>query len=335
MQQIKSKNIQSQSGYPEESAGRLMTVNVPVVHEDATIGDIERTLLKKGNRFETINYIYLVDAQNKLKGIVSIKDLFHYPKAQAAKELFPKNIVTANAYTDQEQVALLALKHNIKAVPVVDTAGKLLGVVTSDTILSVLHSENVEDALRFAGAMKIDNPAVNIIKAKSWFHFRKRLPWLVIGLFGGLATAIVVRYFEGTLEEQIAIAAFIPVVVYMADAVGTQTQTIFIRSLALTHDLDMKKYVWREFKVNLSLAILLGLLIFGFSFLWIGSGTLSTVLGISIMLTVLTAMLVAITLPWLFQKFHYDPAIASGPFATIIRDITSLLIYFAVVSLLL
>lgn len=336
MVQTKTKNAGSQTHtYPPESAGRIMAENVPATHESATVSDIEQLLFKNAGEYETVNYIYLLDGHGKLTGVVSMKDLLRAKKSQPAKELSPEKLITARTHTDQERVALLAIEHSIKAIPVVDPSGKFLGVVPPDTILQVLHSENVEDALRLAGAGKIDNPAVGIIKAGARLHFRKRLPWLIIGLLGGILAAFVVRLFEGALAEQLALAAFIPAVVYMADAVGAQTQTIFVRSMALTHTLDMKAYVLREFRVNLALAVILSFLIAAFSLVWLGSPILSLVLGISIMITVLAAMGVAIAMPWIFLKLRYDPAIASGPFATVVRDITSLLIYFGVASLFL
>ena len=131
------------------------------------------------------------------------------------------------------------------------------------------------------------------------------------------------------------LSAFIPAIVYTADAVGTQTQIIFIRSLAIDHHLDILKYLWRELKVNVFLALILGLLISLFALLWMGSGVLCLILGLSVVLTVLVAMAVAVTMPLVLQKMNFDPAIASGPFATVIRDVMSLLIYLAIAKLFL
>ena len=211
----------------------------------------------------------------------------------------------------------------------------MLGVIPSDVILNILHNENIEDVLRFAGVNKLKDPAVSIIKASAAIHFRKRLPWLILGLFGGIVAALVIGFFEEALRVHLALAAFIPAVVYMADAVGSQTQIIFVRSLALNHKLNLKKYIWREARVNLFLALVLGVIISIVSLLWWKSSLLGIILGVSIFLTILTAMAVAIFLPWLFSKFKYDPAIASGPFATVIRDILSLLIYFGIAQVML
>lgn len=316
-------------------AGRLMTSKVPIISKDATVSDVEKLLLKKTDEFETINYIYLTDQYQRLKGVISIKELFRSPKEAKVSRLIIKDIASVRTHTDQEKVALLALKHNLKAVPVVDKDDRLLGVVPSDTILKILNTENIEDALHMVGAGKLENPAVSIIKAPALLHFKKRLPWLVLGLIGGIIAAFIVGFFERSLEEQIALAAFIPAIVYMADAVGAQVQTIFIRSLALQKSLDLKKYLWREVRVNIFLSLVLGGLIFLFSFLWLASLPLSFVLGFSVFLTVLSAMVIALGLPLFLQKIRFDPAVASGPFATVLRDIISLLIYFGIAAWLL
>ncbi len=319
--------------FQPESAASLMTAKVPMSDSNATIADIERMLFEKIKELETINYIYLVDKNKKLEGVISIKDIFLLPKTTLISRVMTKDLVSVQSCTDQEKVALLALQNNLKAIPVVDKENRLLGIVPSDVVLNILHNENIEDALRSVGMGKLKDPAINIIKAPALLHFRKRLPWLILGLLGGVVAAFIVEFFETALKSQLILAAFIPAVVYMADAVGSQTQTIFIRSLALDHHLNLKKYIGREVKVNLSLALILGIIISIISSLWQQSSLLGIILGFSIFATVLAAMAVAIILPWLFSKIKYDPAIASGPLATVIRDILSLFIYFSIAQI--
>lgn len=332
---VKGNHYSINQNFPPESAGRLMTAKIPLTDSDATIADVEKMLFGKTKELETINYIYIVDKSKKLKGVISVKEVFCLPKTTLVSQIMTKDLVLVRPHTDQEKVALLALQHNLKTIPVVDKENHFLGVVPSDVILNILHNENIEDVLRFAGVGKLKDPAVGIIKAPAVVHFRKRLPWLILGLLGGIAAAFIVGFFEDALRVQLILAAFIPAVVYMADAVGAQTQIIFIRSLALDHNLDLKKYIRREVKVNLALALVLGIIISSISLLWWQSSLLGAILGISIFVTVLTAMAVAIFLPWLFSKIKYDPAIASGPFATVIRDILSLLIYFSIAQVML
>lgn len=330
-----SNQVAIKNHYPKESVGKIMSTNMPTVTENATVSDVESLLIKKAGDFESINYIYILNSVGGLTGVASIKELFRSPKKELAKNLSPQKIITVRARADQEKAVLLALKHGLKEIAVVDKDNLFLGAVPSDRILEILNDESVEDVLRHAGLTKLENPAVSIIHAGVWLHFRKRLPWLILGLGGGILAAFVVDFFEVALQKQIMLAAFIPAIVYIADAVGSQTQTIFIRSLALDSELDLKKYLLREFRVNFSLALVLGVIAFLFSFLWLGSQGLSLVLGLSIVCTIITATIVALSLPKMLVKLNYDPAIASGPFATVLRDISSLLIYFIIASLIL
>lgn len=330
---MKNKNLNQTNKkeyFSSEMALRKMTTKIPFVDKSKNVGEIKSYLFKNSDKFETINYIYVVDKTNKLKGVISIKDIFRLSRTKKASKIMKKRLITACPHTDQERVALLAIKHNLKAIPVIDKQKKFLGVVPSDTILNILHDEDIEDALHFAGVHEFDDSALNIIKAPARVHFKKRIPWLILGLFGGVVAAFIVGFFEEALKAQLILAAFIPAVVYMADAVGTQVQIIFVRSLALDHKIDLRKYILREVKVSFSLAALLGVMIFAISFLFLNNFLLGIILAASIFVTVIVATGVAIFLPWIFQKYNYDPAIASGPFATVIRDILSLLIYFSI-----
>jgi len=323
-----------QQAYPKNSAGRLMTTQVPVVPAQATVGDVRKTLFEQSDTFDTLNYIYVTDTEGILRGVVSIRELFSASENTPVLTLSPETLVTARVHTDQERVALLALKHNIKSIPIIDKEGIFLGAVPSDTILNILHSESIEDVLRFAGSNTFENPARDLMTAGVFTHFGKRIPWLMVGLVGGLVAAGVVSIFEASLAGQLVLVAFIPAVVYMADAVGSQTQMIFVRSMALDHGFAIRTYVWREARINLLLATVLGTLMYVLSYVWLKLPIVSLILGISIAATIIVSMIVAIGLPWILQKCKQDPAIASGPPATVSRDILSLFIYFLIIATL-
>jgi magnesium transporter len=265
-------------------------------------------------------------------GVFSIKDVFQKPYETKISDILTSDIVKAHLHTRQEKVALLALKNNLKAIPVVDKENIFLGVVPSDVILEILHNENVEDALLGAGIHKFKDPVVSIIHASAFLHFKKRLPWLVLGLVGGTLAAFIVNAFTEILKIQLILAAFIPSIVYIADAVGAQTQTLYIRSLAIDNKLNFKKYVLREIRVGLSLALVLAAIMGAVGLLWYQVPLLGLVLALSFFSTIVIAVIVAILLPSLFLKLKLDPAITSGPFATIVRDISSLLIYFLIAT---
>lgn len=324
-----------QTIHHQRSAGALMTKNVPVVQLTATLKDVEKLLFQKTKTFETINYVYVVDEAGHLQGAISVKEIFRRPKNTPVKKFILRDVVSTTQTTDQEHVALMAIKHNIKAIPVVDKNGKFLGIVPSDKILEVLHNKSIEDILRSAGIKTNHSNGYDLMRASAFVHFKKRFPWLLFGLCGGIFAAIIVNYFETSLKEEILLASFIPTVVYMADAVGSQTQTIFIRSLALHHLLDGKRYMFRELKVSFLLAIVLSMFIALVVLLWKGSFLMGMILASSIFSTILAASVIAVLLPLAFLKFRSDPAIASGPFATIIRDLLSVLIYFSIAEIML
>jgi magnesium transporter len=159
-----------------------------------------------------------------------------------------------------------------------------------------------------------------------------RLPWLVLGLLGGVLSAIVIGLFEETLQKQLILAAFVPTIVYMADAVGSQSQMLFVRALSIEHNLKIRSYAIREFIVNFFIGIALSALIFIVSLVWIKSLVVSLILATSIFITVCSTVVIAIALPWFFRARGYDPAIASGPLSTVIHDGLSLCIYLVVAS---
>ena len=244
-----------------------------------------------------------------------------------------KDLIKVHPYTDQEKVAILALKYNLKSIPVVDEENLFLGAVPSDIILDILHSEDIEDFLRSAGISKYNTLTNKIFQASPVILTKLRLPWLLLGFFGCLFATQIVKFFEAPLQAHFVLAAFIPLIVYMADAVGTQTEILFIRSLV--YRLDIKKYFLKEIKVSFFIALILGTLLTLISYFWIKLPKIGIILGISLFLTIINAFLLGLLVPYFLNKLKKDPAIASGPVGTIIRDILSLIIYFSVASLLL
>lgn len=323
------------NNYPPESAGRRMINNVPTAVPEEKILDVRKRLFEKAKDFETLNYIYIVGRGGRLTGVLSLKDIFQKPEEGKIEDLITRNVVKVRPHSDQEKVAILALRHNLKSIPVVDKEGIFLGIVPSDVILGILHSENIEDVLRFAGISKRGAALNKTLQFPVSVLTKIRLPWLIFGLFGGLFAAQIVTFFEGSLKIHFVLAAFIPLIVYMADAVGVQAQTLFIRSLALDSRLDIRKYFLKEIKISFVIALILGFLLALISFLWIGLLSIGIILGVSLFLTVICACLIAVLVPWLLQSLKKDPAIGSGPFATIVRDVLTLAIYFSVASLML
>lgn len=318
------------NNYPKESAGKKATLNVPTCHSKDSIKEVRAKIIENSNNIETFNYVYVLNDEKKLKGIFSIKRLFSGKDNLLAEEIMDKNIVFAHPYTDQERVAVLAIKNNIKAVPVIKKDGIFLGVVPSDTILDILHQEHTEDMLLSAGIYKKDN----FSDASAGALAKIRLPWLIVGLFGGIIAAQIITYFESTLSEKIILASFIPLILYISNSVAIQTQTLYIRNLAMS-TFSQKNYFLKELKVSLIIGLVLSSIIF-LAFIATSQGVLiATILSTSILITITIAIFMATTITWTLFKIKMDPALGSGPFGTIITDITSLLIYFFVASVFL
>lgn len=319
----------------KDSVGHKITTKVPLTTPEATLADVRLYLFNRPHDLDTINYIYVVSPKQKLLGVFSIREVFKNKPTTQVSAIMKRSPHTAHPNTDQERVAHLALKHNLKAIPIVNHHDELLGVIPSDAILSILNHETKEDLLQIAGIVA-DEATLGITSdipvLTSFLH---RIPWIVIGLVGGLLTAQIIDTFSATLEQNLILAAFIPLVAYLANAVGTQTQTIFIRDLSTRKNLPLARYTLKQFANSLLIGITCWLIIAGLaSFSW-QAGYLGFIIGLAIFVTINAATFFALSIPLLLKKLNQDPAIGSGPFTAITQDFFSVVIYFAIASLLL
>ncbi|MCX8190269.1 MAG: magnesium transporter [Candidatus Diapherotrites archaeon] len=327
----RTEQTQAPKKYPPRAAANRITDRVPTAGPEETIRQIKEKLYEKANIFETISYIYVLDSNGCLLGLFSTKELFKTGDSVKAEEIMNTNIIKARPYTDQEEVALLALKYNLKSIPIVDKNNKFMGVVRSRAIMNILQGEHVEDFLKSAG---IRGFAAKNLSASASQMIKARVMWLIVGLFGGVLAAHLTGLFEEPLKQYFILAAFVPLMVYMADAIGTQTQTLFVRDLVM-RQLVLKKYLLREIKVGFGIAALLGLLLYIITIFWSKNYFIALILGLSMFLTGFVAIFVPIAIILILNKLGLDPAIGSGPFATIIQDVLTLAIYFAIASTML
>jgi len=319
---------------PSKTADRLMATRIPLARKDQKLEEIQNFLFERMNDLETINYIYVVDKSKKLIGVFSIKEIFRQPKDSKVEDVMETNLIKCRASTKQGKIATLALKNNLKAIPVVDKEERFLGAVTSDVILNVLHEEHVEDFLLAGGISRFDESIKSLATAKVSTMVKARLPWLLFGLFGGIVAARVIGLFENILESQILLALFIPVIVYISDAVATQTETLIVRGVAIDTKLPLKKYFLREIKIGILIALILGGILAATSFFWWHNFSLSLVLELTLFFSIMLSVIIAMLIPLILQKLRKDPAFGSGPFATIITDILSITIYFLIAEFL-
>jgi magnesium transporter len=233
----------------------------------------------------------------------------------------------------------MALRRNIKAVPVIERDGRLLGVLSPDALLHILYREMQDDTLHMAGihhrGVHHEQIFDNILQISVWRSLLHRFPWLLLGLLGGIAAASIIGLFEATLQQHLLLAAFIPLLVYMSDAVGTQMEAFIIRDLAIDQRLRFGRYFLRQ----LSIIACLGFVFGGLLFLAIaglyGEFQIAVVLGFSLFVGIISSVFTGLIIPYLFSRFRMDPANASGPTATIIQDLMTVVIYFSVATILL
>lgn len=308
---------------------------VPTAVLASHVRDVVGHLINKKNGFASIGYIYIVEGK-KLMGVLSIKELLQARADQKLAEIMVRQVVSVHSHSTLERAAITAIQHGIKAVPVVDRQGVFVGVVGTDTILHTLHREHVEDLLKMGGIQVSEQKHIlEMLTDRVGHLLRIRTPWLLLGLLGGSLATVITGFFEQAIATEVALAFFIPVIVYMSDAVGTQTQTLFIRALAL-RKISFARYLLKELAVDVALGIMLGGLIAGFSWFWSkGGSVVAVIVGLSMAINVVIAGAVAILISWILYRFKRDPAIGAGPFATVVQDILSLVVYFAVAGLLL
>ncbi len=314
--------------------GNLISKNIPFFFEEEDVSDVRERILKNVANYETINYVYVFNKEDKLSGVSSIKVILDRAKEGFLFDIMEENPVRVYFDEDQENVVRLALKHNIKSVPVVDRDDKFLGIVTSDTILKILNEEQEEDIFLSKGFL-VDKPLRDINNATAKQLVLLRTPWLLLGLFGGVIAARIIGAFEATITALISLSFFIPIIVYLSDAVSTQSATIFIRGMSKDNNISVPKYFLRELKVGSVMGVILGLILSFISYIGWSDIRLAIILLFSVFFGVIFSVIFAILIPLILLKIGKDPAVGTNPLATIISDILSIFFYFLISSIIL
>jgi magnesium transporter len=328
---VPKPNYRPPSAHRAETAGWHVVDRVPLAASHERAGEVLARL--PGNHFDYAGAAYLVDDHGRLLGTVRMTALFQAPCDQPIVELMERSLAV-HPETDQEHIASHALRHGLTAVPVTDRDGRLLGVVPPLVLLEVLRREHVEDIHRLAGIRRETAQARAAIEAPPARRARDRLPWLLVGLAGSMLATLVVAFFERQLQSRVAIAFFIPGIVYLADAIGTQTEAIAVRGLSLSHA-PIRQLVMGELRTGILIGLVLGTLSIPGIWLVLGDAYLAVSVGLSLLVAGTVATTIGLLFPWALSRFGRDPAFGSGPIATIVQDVLSLVIYFFVVSLLL
>jgi magnesium transporter len=314
---------------PHETARRHLARQVPTAAPGER-ADVVRARLA-GVRWDAVELVCILDPEDRLAGVVPLARLLAADGEARIGELALRDAPHVGPDADQERVASLALRHGLAAVPVLDPRRRLLGVVPAQALLAVLRREHVEDLHRLAGIAHEQEQAREALEAPPLRRVRDRLPWLLAGLAGSGLAALLVSRFERTLEARVAVSFFVPGLVYLADAIGTQTEAIAVRGLSLS-DARASRLMLGELRTGLLLGSALGALSGACAWLWLGDPRLALAVGVTLFAASAVASTIGFVLPWFLERAGRDPAYGSGPLATVIQDVLTLCIYFATVA---
>lgn len=316
--------------HKQESVEIWTVSSVPVTSANQSVETVTRQIIENKQLWDEINSIFILDDERRPIGYASIEALINSSSSLTMGQIMApvKSVTLAD---DQEQAVILSISQQLESVPVTDSEGRFAGAVPSKNVLTILHLENIEDSLKIAG-IQVEGKVTDITGVKALQLAKYRLPWLLLGLIGGLMATLIVGFFEGMLSRQIALAFFIPLIVYMSGAIGVQTQTLYIRGIA-AKPIEMRFYLTRELLVGLIIGMPCGFLTFLFTYLWLDSLTIAFITGASMFAGMSSAVLIGIFIPWFFAYTKKDPAFGTGPFATVLQDILSISIYFLVAYL--
>ena len=336
------KEINDLLRYPENSAGSIMTTEYVSLRPEMTVAEAITRIRRTGVDKETIYTCYVTEG-SKLIGTVSVKDLLlSTDDSTPILKIMDENVISVSTLTDQEEVAQMLSKYNFLALPVVDTDGRMVGIITFDDAMDVLVEETTEDIEKMAGMLPSEK---SYLRSNAWDLFKHRIPWLALLMVSATFTGMIITGFESALAAQVALTAFIPMLMDTGGNSGSQASVTVIRALSLgeLEFSDAPKVIWKEIQTAVLCGIALATLCFAkimlVDRLLLGNTDITVltafVVCFTMALTVLMAKIVGCSLPMGAKKLGFDPAVMASPFITTIVDALSLLVYFAIASALL
>jgi magnesium transporter len=310
--------------FEEDTAGGIMEVEKVAVREDATIRDAIALVRKVADDVENVQSIYVVDQSSRLVGTIAMLDLILNAPERPVSEIMETNVISVPVEMDQEEVANLFGKYDEFTLPVVAEDGRLVGRITVDDIIDVLEEEASEDIARIAGTVEDEIGETSPFKIS-----RARLPWLVVALLGQIINALVMSRYEISAPEFITLMFFIPLVIGTAGGAGVQAAVVVVREIAVGEVAMARRgrRVFRELLVTLLNGLLLGALLFAIVAAWQRDVGLALMLWMTLMTVTVVASFMGASIPFVMKRMKIDPAIATGPFITVVSDIIGLAIY--------
>jgi len=329
-------------GYPEDSVGRLMTPDYVAIQPDWTIAEALDYVRRNGKDAETINMVYIVDDRGKLIDDIRLRKIILAHPSEKVETVMDRHFVALAATDDKEVAAKTIRKYDLVALPVIDSDGVLLGIVTVDDLLDVVEEEATEDIQKMAAVETLDEPYLQIGFARM---VRKRAGWLSVLFLGETLTATAMGYFENEISRAVVLALFIPLIISSGGNSGSQAASLVIRAMAL-EEIRLKDW-WRimrrEIGAGLALGSILGTIALGRILLWPTRATtygehfglVALTVAASLIGVVLWGTLAGSMLPFLMKRLGFDPAASSAPFVATLVDVTGLVIYFSVAIIIL
>ena len=335
-------------GYPEGSVGRLMTPDFIAVDDDWTVNEVLDHVRENGQDSETLNVIYVVDDRGKLIDDLRIREFLLQPLTAKVSEIRDQQFVSLSATESQEDALHTFRKYDRAALPVVDSNGVLVGIVTTDDMLDVAEEEATEDIQKFGGMEALDEPYLRIpLGSMIW----KRAPWLAILLVGEMLTASAMAYYEDEIGRALVLAVFLPMIIASGGNSGSQASTLMIRAMALGEVTlrDWWRVMRREITIGATLGIILGVIGAARVGLWSYIGEkyfhrqvygphwplVAATVGVTLVVVVLWGSLSGSMLPFVLRRLGLDPATSSAPFVATLVDVTGVIVYFSIAILIL
>lgn len=315
----------------QDSAGGLALTNVPMAAETETVGTVRARL--ETMRHDMIDPVLVTGADGRLIGVVELRTLLVSKPAMPLAQLMRTDWPIAPAETDQEHAVEMARKAGIPALPVVGDDGRPLGCIPPHRLLEIQSREHREDIHRYAGMLR-NHGAERALESHPMSRLKLRMPWLLIGLALSTFGTALMASFEDAIKANVAIAFYIPALVYLTDAIGTQTEAIAVRGFSL-RDWPIGRTLMLETMTGGLIGLTLGLIAFAAVAATTGSPRMAVGVGLTLLAAGTLASALGLLLPWILAKAGIDPAFGSGPVATILQDLLTLLIYFHVMRLVL
>ena len=320
--------------HPDDSAGGLMTSEFLALRRRMTAGEAIQALRTWKPEAETIYYLFVVDQEKRLAGVVGLRNLITAPPDTLIRELMNPEVISVKAGTDQEECARILSKYDLLALPVVNDDNVLIGIITVDDVVDVLEAEATEDIQRLGGAEPLEKP---YLETGVLLISRKRIGWLLLLFVTAMLTGTVLRHFQTELASMVALSFFIPLLIGTGGNAGSQTTSTIIRALAVG-DLDRRdalRALWHELRAGILLGLGMAVVAYIRAVTWGSPAPLAETVAIAIFVIVVWANVLGALLPILAARFGLDPPIVSGPVMSTLVDATGLFIYFSIARLLL